>query len=63
MPLGTNVLHSIEFQKNVWAQKNPRWPPRIQDGQHENQFLSICSSGVNICDKLKEQKIFITFTF
>ena len=62
MKLGTHVLHSIEFKKKDVGQKKIQdGRQKIQDGRLKNQFLPICSSGLNICDKLKEHNSFITF--
>ena len=62
MDQSAKVLHSIELKKKDVGQKKIQdGRLKIQDGRHKNQFLQICSSEVNICDKLKEHKSFITF--
>ena len=61
MGQSAKVLHSIEFLKKCCAKKIQDGRQKIQDGRLKNQFLPICSSGVNICDKLKEHRRFITF--
>ena len=62
MGQSAKVLHSIEFLKKILCKKKIQdGRQKIQDGRLKNQFLPICSSGLNICDKLKEHKSFITF--